>query len=253
MMFINDTDIGTVTRVVGLEPGVEMLDLENGVGDIRVEPGRPGMIEVIAKLKANREHGPATDRDIEITQGDGRIKVRVADSPFASRRVSFEIRVPMSLNIRVRLGVGSIDISGLNARHDLRTGVGSINVQAERISGDSRFATGTGKVSVSAHRAEGSIEGKVGAGNFSFTAGSAMLDRCSFKVATGNIHLHLPATYIGAIDLKTALGAIKLGADAQFVPLQSMLVGSRAKGSLGQGQGEVVAHVAVGNVSLERK
>lgn len=252
-MFINDTDVGTVTRVVGLDPGIEMLDLENGVGDIKIEPGKPGIMEVTAKFKAHRDHGPAADRDIEITQGDGRVKVRVADSPVGSRRVSFEIRVPMTLAVRLRLGVGSIDVQGLNARHDVRTGVGSINVAAERVAGDSRFATGTGKISVSAHRAEGNVEGKVGAGNLTFSAGSAMLDRCSFKVATGNIHLHLPATYIGVIDFKTALGAIRLGPDAQYVPLQSMLVGSRAKGSLGQGQGEVSAHVAVGNISLERK
>ena len=37
MMFINDTDIGAMIRGRP-PPGVEMLDLENGVGDIRSSP-----------------------------------------------------------------------------------------------------------------------------------------------------------------------------------------------------------------------
>ena len=148
------------------------------------------MIEVIEfRPTATRPAATATLNPRRATD----IKVRVADSPFASLRVSLD-RVPMTLNVRVRLGVGSIDASGLNApRPAHRRGLEQR--AAERISGDSRFATGTGKVSVSTVRKEAS-RAKVGAGNFSFTAGSAMLDRCSFKVATGNIYLRLPATRV---------------------------------------------------------
>ncbi|MCC7509418.1 MAG: hypothetical protein IT464_08590 [Planctomycetes bacterium] len=253
MMFLNNTEIGTVTRVVGIEPGVECIVIENGIGDVKVEPGRPGIVEVVARFKASRDAAPVSDRDVEITQGDGCMKIRASDAAIGARRVSYEVRVPMAINLKVKVAVGAIDAKGLSGEHNLRTGVGVITVEAERIAGNSHFRVGTGKANIATHRLEGRAEGQIGAGNLTLTAGSAMLESANFKAATGNIHLHLPVTYIGQIDFKSAMGGVKLNNDIHLVPLQTTLVGSRAKGALGQGPGLIAASVAVGTISLERK
>ncbi|MCA8915498.1 MAG: hypothetical protein KDB90_08805 [Planctomycetes bacterium] len=255
MIFGSYQEVGTIARAVGVGGDVTRVIIENGYGDIKLEAGRSGIVEVIARFKAPPgENYAVSDQDVEITTGDGKLKIRAVEAPKAlqRRKIYWEVRIPMSMSVRARNGVGNIEAQGLNGEHDLRTGVGNIIVHAERVCGSSRFRAGTGKVEVHAHRLEGDPGLLTGVGTVTLQAGTAMLGHASLKCATGNITLELPATYIGRIDLKTAVGRIKLGADRAAIPVHTTFVGSRAHGLLGQGPGDIEAKTAVGNITLQR-
>ena len=165
------------------------------------------------------------------------------------------VRIPLSdivIESRTRRDMGDIEALGLNGEHDLRTGVGSITVRAERICGASRFRAGTGKLEVNAHRLEGEPGLLTGVGAIRLQAGSIALAHASLKVATGNITLELPSHYLGRVDFKTAVGRINLGRDQGAIPVHTAIVGARAHGQLGPGQGDIEAKTAVGNITLIR-
>ncbi|MCB9896240.1 MAG: hypothetical protein H6839_17550 [Planctomycetes bacterium] len=255
MIFGSYQEVGTITRAIGVGSDVTRVIIENGHGDIRLEAGRSGIVEVVARFKApSGEDYAVGDQDVEITTGDGKLKIRAVEMPKAlqRRKIHWEIRVPMSMNVRARNGVGNVEANGLNGEHDLRTGVGNIIVRAERVCGSSRFRAGTGKVEVNAHRLEGDPGLLTGVGTLTLHAGTAMLSHASLKCATGNVHLTLPATYIGRLDFKTAVGRINLGNDRGAIPVHTTFVGSRAHGLLGQGPGDIEAKTAVGNITLQR-
>ncbi|MCA8910422.1 MAG: hypothetical protein KDB82_01860 [Planctomycetes bacterium] len=254
MIFGSYQEVGTVTRAIGIGADVTRLIIENSMGDIRLEAGRTGLVEIFARFTAaNGEELALKDSDVEVLTGDGKIKIKAIEVPKTLRRkIHWEIRLPMALNVRARNGVGDITANGLSSEHDLRTGVGNITVQAERVCGDSRFRCGTGKVNVSTHRLEGEPGLLTGVGSLTLSAGTSMLTHASLKCATGNVHLNMPATYIGRVDLKAAVGRISLGRDAGTIPVHTTIVGSRAHGLLGQGPGDIEAKTAVGNINFLR-
>ena len=255
MIFGSYQEVGTVTRVVGVSGDVTRLILDNSLGDIKIEAGRTGIVEIFARFKApNGEDYEVSDSDVEVTTGDGKLKIKATEPPktLSRRKIFYELRVPMTMDVQVRGGVGNVEANGLSGVHDLRTGVGNIKVNAERICGKSRFRAGTGKLDVSAHRMEGDPGLLTGVGNIKLGCGTAMLTHASVKCATGNIKLNLPATYIGGLDLKTAVGRIGLERDTSAIPVHTTIVGSRAAGRLGQGPGEIEARTAVGSIVLSR-
>lgn len=255
MIFGSYQEVGTVSRVVGVSGDVTRVILENSLGDIKIEVGRTGLVEIFARFKApNGEEHEVSDSDVEVTTGDGKLKIKATEPPktLSRRKVYWEVRVPMTMDVQVRSGVGNVEVRGLSGEHDLRTGVGNLKVDAERICGKSRFRTGTGKLDISAHRIEGEPGLLTGVGNVVLSCGTAMLTHASLKCATGNIRLNLPATFIGELDLKTAVGRIGLERDTGAIPVHTTLVGSRAHGRLGQGPGEIEARTAVGSIVLSR-
>jgi hypothetical protein len=255
MIFGSYQEVGTVSRVVGVGSDVARVILENSLGDVRIEAGRPGIVEIFARFKApGGEAHEVTDSDVEVTSGDGKLKIKPAEPPktLSRRKVCFEVRVPMTMDVRVRSGVGNVEVRGLNGEHDLRAGVGNITVTAERICGKSRFRAGTGKLDISAHRIEGDPGLLAGVGNIALSCGTAMLTHASLKCATGNIRLGLPPTFVGGLDFKAGVGRIDMGPDRQTIPVHAAIVGSRAAGRLGQGPGEIEARTAVGSIVLTR-
>lgn len=255
MIFGSYQEIGIVNRVVGIGADVTRLIIENGHGDIKLEAGRAGLVEITARFTAPDGADYAiSEHDVEVTSGDGKLKIRAVEAPRAlqRRKVCWEIRLPMTLDVRARNGMGDIEANGLNGEHDLRTGVGSITVRAERICGASRFRAGTGKLEVNAHRLEGEPGLLTGVGAIRLQAGSVSLAHASLKVATGNITLDLPSHYLGRVDFKTAVGRINLGRDLGAIPVHTAIVGARAHGQLGPGQGDIEAKTAVGNITLNR-
>lgn len=255
MIFGSYQEVGTVTRAIGVSSDVTRLVIESGMGDVRLEAGRTGLVEILARFTApgGEEHA-LKDSDVEVLTGDGKIRIKALATPKAlqRRKIYWEIRLPMAMSVRARVGVGDITVSGLSSEHDLRTGVGNINVQAERVCGKSRFRCGTGKINVSAHRLEGEPGLLTGVGSLTLSAGTSMLTHASLKCATGNIHLNMPATYIGRFDLKSAVGRIHLGQDAGLLPLHTNIVGQSSQGMIGQGPGDIEARTAVGNITLNR-
>jgi len=70
MIFGTYQEVGTVTRAVGVGSDVTRVVIENGYGHIKVEPGRSGLVEVIARFKAPSGADYAvSDQDVEITSG----------------------------------------------------------------------------------------------------------------------------------------------------------------------------------------
>lgn len=255
MIFGSYQEVGTVTRAVGVGSDVTRLIIENGIGDVRLEAGRTGLVEIVAhfKMPGGEEH-TVKDSDIEVLTGDGKIRIKAVEPPKAlqRRKIYWEIRLPMSMNVRARCGMGDIHATGLSSEHDLRTGAGNITVQAERVCGQSRFRCGTGKINVSAHRLEGEPGLLTGVGSLTLQGSSSLLTHASLKCATGNIYLNLPATYIGRLDLKAAVGRVHLGRDEGTMPVHTNIVGQRASGMLGQGPGDIEAKTGVGNIKVNR-
>lgn len=252
-MIFGNKQAESISRIVGIGADVARVLIDNSLGDVTVETGRPGIVEVNAEFKAPDGEG-ATEQDVEVLTGDGKVRIRplIKTELHKRRKVSLRVRIPMMMELCVRGGVGDIRATGLSGRHDLRTGVGDISVNAERVCGDSRFRAGTGKIEVHAHRIEGEPGLLTGVGRLVLSTGQSMITHASLKCATGNIYLNLPSTYIGRVDLKTAVGNINLEHDRGAIPVHSMLVGSRAQGALGQGPGDIEARTAVGTIVLNR-
>ena len=254
MIFGSYQEVGTVTRAIGVGADVNRLIIENSMGDIRLEAGRTGLVEIFARFTApNGEELTLKDNDVEVLAGDGKIKIKALEVPKSLRRkIHWEIRLPMALNVRARTGLGHLTANRPSHEHPLRTSAAPTTGHAQRVCGNSRFRCGTGKINVSAHRLEGEPGLLTGVGSLTLSAGTSMLTHASLKCATGNVHLNMPATYIGRVDLKAAVGRVSLGRDTGTIPVHTTIVGSRAHGLLGQGPGDIEAKTAVGNINFLR-
>jgi hypothetical protein len=254
-MIFGYREVGTVRRAVGVGGDVSRVVIDNGMGDVRVEAGASGVVEVSATFKAppGEEH-TVSERDVEITAGDGMLKIRAVEPPktLSRRKVNWTLRIPPGMGLRVRCGVGNIDALGLSGEHDLRTGVGNLKVNADRATGASRLRAGTGKVSLEARSIEGEPGLLAGAGSIHFACNIALFTHASLKCATGNVTLKLPTTFTGHLDLKAAVGRVNLERDQSTVPVLTSFVGQAAKGALGDGPGEIEARTAVGSIIMTR-
>lgn len=132
------------------------LQVHVGVGDIRVEAGADGRVEVAGTKYAYGASSRAAEahlREFELdVRQDGNAVTIEADSPHPgearSPRVELVIRVPSRCDVQAVVNVGSLEVTGVEGQLDLTTNVGEVIARDVAPAGSSRLATNVGSVRV---------------------------------------------------------------------------------------------------------
>jgi hypothetical protein len=144
------------------------------------------------------------------------------------RSVRFVVTVPRTTDLTATSGDGSISVTGITGRVDVRSGDGSISandvagdvgidtgdgsVSAEGVSGNLKINTGDGSVSIKgqpralvAHTGDGSVSVDV-------TSATAPVSDWELTTGDGGINVTLPAGFNAQIDAHTGDGGIDANA-----------------------------------------
>ena len=138
--------------------GLERIEIEAGVGDVRVEVGEDDSIHVEVTLEprrgglfssirtAEREVQEAT---LEVETAGSALQLRVGTNADERRfEERWTVAMPARLALQLELGVGDVEVRGLAGGITLEAGVGDVVVDTE--SGDLDLEVGVGDLSVRA-------------------------------------------------------------------------------------------------------
>jgi lia operon protein LiaG len=173
-------------------------------------------------------------------RGSRRIRVSNSGSGLEAY-ADVRILVPAGRTVAVLLGVGRVDVSGVDAhvRVDARAG----SVTAQRVNGSLLINTGSGGVDVTAARGHVRIDtgsGSVHADNV--TGGSLMID-------TGSGGVDAATLDVTALDIDTGSGSIRIdGARAPELHLETGSGGIRANAMTAR---DVELDTGSGSITLE--
>ncbi len=195
------------------------LEVQVGVGDVRIEAGDGSMVEVRATKHAWGA-GPAQaearlrDFHVNITQaGSNRVSIE-ADGPrpgeARSPRVDLVITVPRQADVRAVVNVGAIAARGVQGSLDLATNVGEVRVDGVTLTGSSRLAANVGSVTA-----------------------------------------NLPADSSFELDARTSVGSVSCGFDLQGQNTDNSLVGKSLHGRVGTAPMTLTVHVNTGDIHIE--
>lgn len=150
-------------------------------------------------------------KDIKVDASSDRVR---ADGPSRGRRyswyVSYEVWMPRKSNLEAESSNGSMTVSGIEGRMDLRTSNGSITVR--NVSGDVRGSTSNGSVNAELDGATWKGEGL----DLTTSNGSVNLDiprgynaRLETGTVNGGMNIDFPITIQGSISrrITTTLGS----------------------------------------------
>lgn len=177
-------------------PDALHLEVTTGSGSIDITTGPSGKVEVVGKVKVNRNglfrRGGDADEIIRKVvenppvelEGDTLTIGHIADNAISRRvSISYTIVVPADTEVKAKAGSGSIDVSDVAARVEARAGSGRIELS--NIGGPVTAKAGSGSI-----RADG-------------VAGA-------FKASTGSGSIHMSQTAPGDVDVSTGSGGMEL-------------------------------------------
>lgn len=187
--------IATVSVTPEAEPGLQGIDVEIGVGDIRLKSGplqitadllcRSDLVNAVSKEQRIEDH-------LRIETVDGQLRIRsTRDEDDDSWRFDLTLQIPDALGLHLKSGVGDVSGQlGSLTTLELRSGVGDVRVDAGSITGDLRASSGVGDLRLT-------IREKVPA---TMTTSSGV----------GDTRITLPADAAVAVDATTGLGTVSV-------------------------------------------
>jgi hypothetical protein len=210
------------------------LDVDGGAnGGVNVEAWDGDGVAVEARVWANarsEERAEEIAADVEIVVEDGRIR---AEGPRTGRRegwgVSFDLRVPREIDLRLRTTNGGIDVAEVRGDIDFRATNGGVTLTG--VAGDVRGRTTNGGLHV-----ELAGDSWSGAG-------------MDVETTNGGITLLIPEDYSAEIETRTTNGGIDLG----FPVTVQGRIGRELRATLGDGGPTIRAITTNGGVHIAHR
>ncbi len=167
-----DTVIRTIERSFDVtEEHVVVLDVP--IGEIHVEPGSRGRVEVEVIVSCGSRSSRCRERAEEVELDDSlrrrslSLEISGQSNKLTSRpSLEVHLRLPAASGLEIDLGVGEIDVSGLRGDLEIDLGVGEVRISAdEDVIGSVELAAGVGDVDLRPRRSSQSDSGFLFLGN----------------------------------------------------------------------------------------
>lgn len=248
---------GRATGTVAVKPGTIRILLENHAGYLSVEPAADDRISFeAATLKAadtEAELAGLASIDLQLTEQpterSGEMRLVVPGLPKGADQLTNQvvfkgvIRIPPSLALCARIGLGQLSARGITGEIDLETGVGDVVLKNCR--GNARLRTGKGQIIVDAHK--GALDAETASGTMLVFVSELGQKGMRLVSGAGGIQAHLPRDAAFALDLRVYEG--KYDCTWMF-PVERRDGGIFAKGVVGKGVVPVFISSRTGSVSL---
>lgn len=156
------------------------VHLEFPVGELRVIPTNGSKVELLIRVKCRgrseeRCEELANELVLRSDDRDGLLHLKLEDYPKWHSRgfsVHAELRMPRQLPLELDMGVGELDIAGLEGELDVDLGVGDADIRTTRsTTGHVMVDTGVGDASIRGADGEAQRSGFIGS-HASWRAGS---------------------------------------------------------------------------------
>jgi DUF4097 and DUF4098 domain-containing protein YvlB len=250
-------------------------------GNITVNAGEDGTIQVVATKKAGRE-GDLDQIEIEITEQDGGLEIKTEKSTrLQNVSVDFEITVPATAQVDLYTTVGNVSIGDLDGQVQVETMAG--NVRIDGGSGQIDVQTMGGNIDI--HNTNGEVDAQTMGGNIDISGGSDRVDArtmggnidvrdanglirletnggdvdyqghpegdCRFETGGGDIKLRLPADINVEIELKTPSTTCDTCNIKVDFDVDGQVSQRRVSGTIGSGdEGKIYAETRGGDIDL---
>jgi DUF4097 and DUF4098 domain-containing protein YvlB len=241
-------------------------------GSIEIRAWDKPEVEVIVEKRASSKEA-AQEIEVRTEQNGDQVTVNVKapkQTGFAihfSRSAKLIVSMPTSSNVAAKSGDGSIDLSRITGRLDLRTGDGSI--QGRDLAGDVKAHTGDGSIrlegisgtidvdtgdgSVMARGRLSGVQARSGDGSVTIHAetGSSPTGDWNLKTGDGSVTLELPDDFNGELDAHTGDGGIRMN-DITLSNVTGTISKNTVRGRLGSGGPAVRLRTGDGSIHLKR-
>ena len=137
--------------------GARLLSLEVPVGEVHVVGTDGDQAEARLVVRCDRDSSRCRDRARNIRlrpeRSGGELSIEVVGYPKSSHgrspQADLELRLPRGVALRVEMGVGEVDVRGLEGDVDIELGVGEARVQvAESAVGEVALDVGVGEANL---------------------------------------------------------------------------------------------------------
>jgi hypothetical protein len=226
---------GAFSRTLMVSGPVD-LEVQTGSGEIRIETGAPGLVQVRGRVRCwSVWSGLCTDeriRQVEadppIEQSDNVIRLGARRELWAWDGVSlaFDVTVPPDARVRTRSGSGAQIVGSVRGPVDARAGSGNIRIGPT--GGSVRVSTGSGHIELDG--SEGSVFARAGSGSIRATAVKGDVEAHS---GSGRVSVTQAAegrtdvtTGSGKIIVSDAHGSVRLRAASGDVAVDGEPAGS---------------------------
>ena len=231
---------------------LDKLEINNGVGDIRVSKGTGEDIEIHydKKIKYTNEDvekvAEAILVDTKVSGGKLKVEVRSADAntqdlwkwlsdKFKGVNVSVDltIKVPENMeDFEVTNGVGNVIIEDVDASIKVTSGVGNVTLRDIAMRDDCKINNGTGDINIEASADE--------------------LSELKAMTGVGNIKVMLPEDTKLSIRATAGVGDIK-GSLIDNSKKESFVVGGSLKQDINGGVADVKIETGTGKISIDKR
>ncbi len=202
-------------RTVAVDLGGR-VSVDNTNGHILVEAWSGNEVQITATKKARaRSHGDALELldeiEIDISEAGGNVTIdtilpRGKWFKGTSASVEYELKVPASVELRLKSTNGKVEASGVDGTVELKTTNGSI--YAEDLGGRLDVHTTNGRVE--ARGVAGPIDAKTTNGSVDLElTGSTLADDMVISTTNGGVDLTLPSGLAARIDARAGNGRVR--------------------------------------------
>ena len=252
-------------------------------GNITVNAGEDGTIQVIATKKAGRE-GNLDQIEIEMVEQDGGLEIKTEKSTrLQNISVDFEITVPAGAQVDLYTTGGNVGVADLDGKVKVETMGGNVRVDG----GSGRIDVQTMGGNINIHNANGEVDAHTMGGNIDISGGSDRVDaktmggnidvrdanglirldtnggdvdyqghpegNCRFETGGGNVKLRLPADINVEVELRTPASCDTCNIEVDF-DIDGRASQRRVNGTIGSGdEGEIYAKTNGGDIDLIRR
>jgi DUF4097 and DUF4098 domain-containing protein YvlB len=252
--------------------GTPDIALSTFDGSIEIRAWDKPEVEVIVEKRASSKEA-AQEIEIHTEQNGNQVTVDVKApkmTGFAihfSRSAKLIVSMPASSNVMAKSGDGSIDLTRIAGRLDLRTGDGSIH--GRDLAGDVKAHTGDGSIrlegvtgtldvdtgdgSVMASGRLSSVQARSGDGSLTIHAetGSSPAADWDLRTGDGSVTLELPDGFNGELDAHTGDGGIRMN-DITLSNVTGTIGKSTVRGRLGSGGRAIRVRTGDGSITLKQ-
>ena len=228
--------------------GKTVLQIEQGVGDVRLHPSSDEKLYFNAVFTAPDTpdgRAKANESALSIKKEGDVVRVISPEYQFAGGKglqTSLDIQVPTGVTVQVAGNVGRVEATGLGGRLKVNTGVGSIKL--DKIQGDIDAESGTGRIELTDPGAN--VKLKTNLGRVDFKSNLLLNKNYELSSNTGSITMELPGVSDLTLDARADLGSVHVAGDNIPLPRDKR----SAHLILGSGSGKADLSVKTGSVSI---
>ncbi len=268
---------GHFERTLQVSGQVE-LEVTSASGNITVNQGGSGSVNVSAKIHANNgswlfgsgnveERIRKIEQNPPIFQQGNTIRIGKIEDRELTRNISidYDVTVPPQTRVSSHTGSGDQVISGLQLPLTAKTGSGNITV--ENVTADTRVNSGsgdlkiksikgvlyaeTGSGNINADDIAGDVFANTGSGNIDVrqsAGGSVKAETWRLGAGSGNITLKVPSQASFNLDARTSSGSLKVG---HPFTTQGAISHNHIQGKVGNGGVLLDLHTGSGDIQVE--